>query len=281
PVTGWYSQKYTDSTGKERTRWRYINSDGTEYKGWLNYGGKWYYVQNSYVCQGTVMTIDGATYGFAEDGHMVTGWFKQTWSYMDNGNIVEYIEWYNFDSNGKGHNGWLKDGDKWCYCRNGYAYRNGSYDINGVVYRFDSSCHMVTGWYKQVWTDSSSVEHVEWYYLDADGKGHNGWVKDGNYWCYCENGYLYKDDYRYINGYNYAFDSNGHMITGWYYVSYNDEWMYFGSSGKAYTGIASDSNHKYYCENGHIRKYGTVWVNGVQYSCDEETGYLTELPDED
>ena len=51
---------------------------------------------------------------------MVIGWFKESWNYRDeDGNLIEYVQWYYFDSNGKGHTGWIKDTKGWCYCRNG------------------------------------------------------------------------------------------------------------------------------------------------------------------
>ena len=349
-VTGFYDftavYNNPDGTTRQYKYKYYANSDGTPYNGWLNKDGKWYYVNNSYVPTDTAYYIESekATYGFASDGHMVTGWHKVVHEYYDeNDELVKRTYWYYFDSNGKGHNGWLKSNGYWyylddgymykdtvrwfkdertyygfdsdghmvtngwvsesyyyynddgtreevveryyfgsdgkaytgwaddgqykCYCRNGRAYSNGVYSIDDVRYAFDSDGHIVTGWYSETdWyydENDQRIEYTQWYYFDSDGKGHNGWVKDGKYWCYCANGRTYTNETRWIDGAEYAFDSNAHMVTGWYsetgwYYDENDQrvdytdWYYFDSDGKGHNGWLKENGNWYYFSDGYM-----------------------------
>ncbi|MDO5138114.1 MAG: hypothetical protein Q4D71_06580 [Oscillospiraceae bacterium] len=260
-VTGWFKPSNYTYNGKQP--WFYFDSSGKGHNGWVKDSKYWYFCDNGIAILDTVRTINGYTYGFDDIGHMVTGWFKKVWSDDD-------IEWYYFDSDGKGHDGWIKDSKYWYFCVDGNAsYYQGIRNIYDVNYCFASDGHMLTGWYKD----------DLWWYFDANGKGHNGWIKDSKNWYYCVNGETYINGVYKINGIAYAFDSAGRMKTGWFKDPnrwHNDEpvWCYFDSDGKGHNGFAEDSKHTYYCINGDIQRYYYVTVDGVRYYCDKN-GYVS------
>ena len=102
---------------------------------WIQIGHKWYYLnENAYAIDGDWLEYKGNWYFFLVNScEMVIGW-KQI-----------NQKWFYFNSNGAMQTGWLKDNDKWYYLNtvsNGYKgemYCNGSYDIDGKTYKFDSS----------------------------------------------------------------------------------------------------------------------------------------------
>ena len=141
-------------------------------------------------------------------------------------------------------NGWVRDGDYWCYYNNGLLYRNGRYIIDGDYYAFDKDGHMVTGWYKQTAGDYETF----WYYFDSNGKGYNGWLELGKNKYYCKDSWAYSGTIFVIDGASYAFDDNCRMQTGWYkyrFINGNYQWCYFDTDGKGHNGWVKDSKNWY------------------------------------
>lgn len=95
----------------------------------------------------------------------------------------------------------------------------------------------------------------------AQANVQNGWVQEDGEYYYYENGVAVKSEWRQIgeyryyfnydgtmahdgrynfDEYTYGFDSNGHMIVGWYDFSgsdYYDEWYYYDAYGHEVSGV--------------------------------------------
>lgn len=179
--------------------------------GWLNDGGKWYYLDPN-TGYGYAMIangryeISGKIYCFRSDGSMVIGWyqFSKGWRY--------------YNSNGYECTGWIKSGGKWYYMipNSNAVYANlmqeeGWRNLGGKTYHFNKDGSMTVGWYY-------SSYYKAYFYYDSDGAEHSGWLKSGGKWYYLNpdalnamacNGWLT------INEKYYYFTETGAMVTGW------------------------------------------------------------------
>lgn len=199
----------------EEYEWYYYNDDLSMHFGWLNKGGKWYYM-NEYTGRMTVGVdyIDDKYYYFNDSGEMVTGWVNlgkidgmDYWRYAGKSGALLYDEW-------------LYDNGKWFYfCNeNGYGmmvYGIKNYYINGVLYDFDpsgactnpnASARKITGWFKK-----DTMFGSTWNYYGTDGKLYSDkWLCDGGNWYYfIFDGTMIDYDGFYLDGKFYDFDSNG------------------------------------------------------------------------
>ncbi len=115
-------------------KWCVEDASGNILKGWYEDKGKWYYLK--------------------DNGIMATGWIKD-----------KDGRWYYLDSNGAMQTGWLQDKGKWYYLNtvsNGYKgemYSNGSYDIDGKTYKFDSS----GAWIENTIVSDKCIEFIKSY----------------------------------------------------------------------------------------------------------------------
>ncbi len=173
--------------------------------------GWWYRLSNGSYPKNTFKAIGGNTYYFNERGYMVTGW--QT---------IGGKKYY-FDSDGALYLRWKR--------------------VDGKKYLFDQEDgHMHTGWTyvteKSKWYYLSPetgylLEGLQkiggnWYYLEpGDGYMHTGWQTiDGKKYYFDSNGAMYLR-WKRIDGKKYFFDAaDGHMHTGWTYVSEQGKWYY-------------------------------------------------------
>jgi len=78
-----------------------------------------------------IYEIDGQYYYFDANGIMKTGWVS----------IVHEGEtyWFFFDGGGTMHMGWLWNGGHWYYMDGGVMLHDGTWEIDGVAYTFDSN----------------------------------------------------------------------------------------------------------------------------------------------
>ncbi len=211
-------KKYTfDDEGKMLYGW--IDSEGervTEDADWAN---------GVYYC------------GTADDGAQVTGWAKlhvldeEIETRFDRTlDEEEQDYWFYFNSNGKKVK--AEDGDK-------YETKT----INGHKYSFDADGVMVFEWNDGFATDSATdgdATAAQWqYYNDREaGNRAKGWFKevpsenldsdtydDGDEkWFYAKNdGTLYANEIKTINGKKYAFNGYGEMLTGLQAIKMNTE----------------------------------------------------------
>lgn len=72
PRTGWVLE--SGEAGTADAQWLYYNPDGTLAKGWVEDGGKWYFLntETGRMERGFIQ-VDGKTYYMQEDGSMLTG----------------------------------------------------------------------------------------------------------------------------------------------------------------------------------------------------------------
>lgn len=108
--------------------WYYFGKDFLMHTGWLDEGGKWYYLKPS-------------------SGAMATGWFKvnSDWYFAEKSGAMRLGwlryggEWYYLKASGKMSTSWEKIDGKWyCFRKNGTMYHSGTFSIDGKNYRFDS-----------------------------------------------------------------------------------------------------------------------------------------------
>ena len=143
-VSGWYHYNYK-VVGYSNEYWMYMNTDGSRYTGWVSSGGKWHYINSStMLCDEWDDCVniehyrksDGEIdydkyyeacnksrgYVFDKTGAMVTGWYRTTG--VSEGGKVYGISWYYMDSDGQGHQGWLKYNGSWYYFEKGRMQTN-------------------------------------------------------------------------------------------------------------------------------------------------------------
>ena len=173
--------------------------------------------------------VDGMYYcGTADDGAQVTGWAQlhvvdedaneRTHGYSDDD---EQDYWFYFNSNGKKVT--ADEGEE-------YATKT----INGNKYAFDAQGVMVFEWADGFATDSATdgdATAAEWQYYNDRSAGNRakGWfyeipnegLNPGAYddgkakWYYAKNdGSLYANEIKTINGKKYAFNAAGEMLSG-------------------------------------------------------------------
>ena len=162
-ATGWAyvngSWYFFDVSGAMRTgwlassgSWYFLLDSGAMATGWVKSADNWYLLNSSGAMQTGWAYSDGCWYCFDDSGAMKTGWVKSggSWYYLwPNGSMaVGWVsasnDWYYMDSNGAMHQGWLKIGSTWYYFDESGAAVTGNRIIDGVSYRFDSSCALVS-----------------------------------------------------------------------------------------------------------------------------------------
>ena len=221
--TGWLSFGQT---------YYYMMPDGHMHTGWLSFGSTYYYMNQDGVRVTGWQTIANQRYYFMPDGHRHTGWlsFGQTYYYMMpdghmhtgwlsfgstyyymNQDGVRVTGWqiidgkeYYFDKNGirtqsVKKNGWITDGGKKYYYKNGEK-QIGWQTIDNQTYYFMPDGHMHTGWLSFGRT---------YYYMMPDGHMHTGWLSFGSTYYYMNQDGVRVTGWQTIDGKDYYFDSNG------------------------------------------------------------------------
>lgn len=154
-------------------RWYYLGSDGIMQTGWISSGGNWYYLAKSGIMQVGWINDNGTWYYLSSGGAMQTGW-------LNSGGI-----WYYLAGNGAMQTGWISQGTKWYYLA--------------------SSGAMKTGWVK---------DSEKWYYLNSSGAMHTGWLNSGGAWYYLAGNGAMQTGRQYVVNKWYNFDSSGVMLAG-------------------------------------------------------------------
>ena len=99
---------------------------------------------------------------------------------------------------------------KWCVQGPDGKVIKGWYKDNGTWYYLNDEGIMKTGWFQD--------KDGKWYYLDTDGAMKIGWIQLKGIWYYLEpsstgyKGSCYSDCTSTINGKEYTFDKDGHML---------------------------------------------------------------------
>ncbi|MDD6327136.1 MAG: hypothetical protein PUA62_01640 [Lachnospiraceae bacterium] len=189
--------------------------------------------------------IDGKAYAF-KDGYLVTG---------------GWVQLYNSDS-------------YWVYAAEDGELATGWQTIGGSTYYFYSTGRM-----------ARDITIEKKYYVDENGvyQGEGQWKTDGSRWWYAYadpkrfvdyNSETDRFEYRnypkntnmVIDGFTYAFDEDGYMMTGWIHDIYengDDDWYYADANGKLAAGWKQIGGVWYYFDR----------YSGVMYSDCEVDGY--------
>lgn len=112
-----------------------------------------------------------------------------------------------------------------------------------------------------------------WYYGDADGYTHIGWLLDASgRWYYLDPDGRMATGWRSVNGKWYYLDADGRMATGW--RSVNGKWYYLNENGDMATGWIFVNGRWYYLNADGDMAIGWILVNGVWYYLNPMAGVL-------
>lgn len=175
--------------------------------------------------------------------------------------------------------GWVKRGSLYYYYKDGvqltgwqwidgnYYYLNnhmytGERSIDGTTYKFSNSGAMLTGWQKD---DNGNFE----FFGTNGAKYQKQWYHDGYDWYYLDySGHMAIGE-EYIGDYEFYFDHNGVMQTGW--RSYYDEggylqYKYYAPGGAMYEDQWLNENGTWYHFdfNGEMER-GKQYIDGREY----------------
>ena len=277
-LTGWQKTETTttDADGNEvtNTTWHYYDpATGAGHTGWLLIGGTWYYLGydgDMYDNTDSSSYIDGVRYRFHASGAMVTGWYADQSERTDSeGNKVTETTWYYYDASGAPHSGWLLENGKWYYTDpDGSMAQDTFTSIGGTNYAFDKSGAMVVGWYSKERENYYGEKEVTWYYCDASGAAHDGWLLENNTWYYLNNGHMVSDGVREINGTDYLFNKSGAMTSGWYAHMSKEYDKTDETTGKP---IYKDVATWYYADANGVAQKGWILDGGKWYFLDRDT----------
>ena len=264
PQTGYLLEGWLDYGGK---KYYLAPVDFYAVTGWQFIGGKWYFFDTKNCDMKTGWLTDGGkTYYLASNGAMVTGTQNiggKTYTFNSSGALVGQAPASGSGTtassasaaSSSGVTKWEYTGGKWKYLLNGNYLKNCFRKIDGETYLFDGNGIMLTG-FKSIGGKT--------YYFDSDGKMLLRWKR--------------------INGKKYLFDpADGHMHTGWEWVSEKNAWYYLSpQTGYLLEGWLDYGGKKYYLAPVDFYAVtGWKYINGKWYffdkkNCDMKTGWLSD-----
>ena len=267
PQTGYLLEGWLDQGGK---RYYLAPVDFYAVTGWQFIGGKWYFFDTKNCDMKTGWLTDGGkTYYLASNGAMVTGTQNiggKTYTFNSSGALVGQAPAGGSGTtassatsasaaSSSGVTKWEYTGGKWKYLLNGNYLKNCFRKIDGETYLFDGNGIMLTGFQKV---------GGKTYYFDSSGKMLLRWKR--------------------INGRKYLFDPvDGHMHTGWEWVSEKNAWYYLSpQTGYLLEGWLDQGGKRYYLAPVDFYAVtGWQFIGGKWYffdtkNCDMKTGWLTD-----
>ena len=266
PKTGYLVEGWLDLGGK---KYFLAANDYYALTGWHYLSGKWYFFDRTNCDMKTGWLTDGGkTYYLGSNGVMVTGTQKigsKIYTFNSGGALIgqapassSAVSSSVSSSSGSSSSKvtkWEYSGGKWKYLLNGIYLKNCFRKIDGETYCFDKNGIMLTGFQKV---------SGKTYYFDSDGKMLLRWKR--------------------INGRKYFFDpQDGHMHTGWEWVTENNKWYYLSpQTGYLVEGWLDLDGKKYFlAANDYYALTGWHYLSGKWYffdrtNCDMKTGWLTD-----
>ena len=131
----------------------------------------------------------------------------------------------------KSNDGWVFDGNYWCYYVDGEKITNCTYFIDGKWWLFDYNGNLACNQELQVEKEDSK----EWYYFrsTSDGSLELGWYSDGTDWFYYdkEDGHRYSDQKFEVEGNSYYTNWDGKLLTSDWYVDREGKSYWADASG--------------------------------------------------
>ena len=266
PQTGYLLEGWLTEGGK---KYYLTPVDFYAVTGWKYINGKWYFFDKKNCDMKTGWITDGGkTYYLAADGAMVTGTQNiggKTYTFNSSGALVGQAPAggsgtttstvSSSASSSSNVTKWEYTGGKWKYLLNGNYLKNCFRKIDGETYLFDGNGIMLTGF---------QTVGGKTYYFDTSGKMLLRWKR--------------------INGKKYLFDPvDGHMHTGWEWVSEKGAWYYLSpQTGYLLEGWLTEGGKKYYLTPVDFYAVtGWKYINGKWYffdkkNCDMKTGWITD-----
>lgn len=236
---------------KDGKYYYYFNDEGKAVKGWQMIDGKRRYFSSQYNMFRKGFYVLGAdTYYFGDDGNMYT--------YTNNINGKLYY----FGADGKMYKGFRYVGDQVSfYDRESGERRYGIIRDNGNIY-----CLNNEGFIK----NQLIKEGKYYYYLNGEGRGHKGWLKqDGKIRYFSSQYNMFRNGFYVLGNDTYYFGDDGNMYT--YLNNINGETYYFGAEGKMYSGLLYRNNQYMYFGESGKKINGFVTINNDRYYIDKKT----------
>lgn len=149
----------------------------------------------------------------------------------------------------------------------GTVFTSSGHYIAFVKYKYENGQHWL------YLKDSSSYRHNDgWKSYERSMRGciqflwtaeimKNGWLKEGGYWYYYDNGTVVKNEWRQDSkGKWFYLGSNGRMLTN-SWCKWKNEWYYLGSDGAMVTNTwAKDSKGKWFYLGADGKMMKSCWV---------------------
>lgn len=248
------------------------------YEGWNEYytdfygNYVYYYVKDSKIARGWVLTPSGYYYYMGKDGVMQSSrWLNYggNWYYLTeegsmavgfleyNGSVYYFDElgamrtgwaevsgdWYYFNADGVMQSKcWVKRSGNWYYLAEGGSMATGWLEQDGAWYYLGTTGAMAKGW-QQVGTG--------WFYFSAGGVMQSDcWLKSGGNWYYLKQNGAAATGWKQVGSYWYYFSADGVMLTGWQQVG--TSWYYLNSAGRMLTGQQNINGRTYYFSNSGV-----------------------------
>lgn len=240
------------------------------------------------------------------------GWVKE--SSRGNG-------WYYYINGNKVYNSWAKSGNDWyylgesgematnCFINNDDRYTIEAPDDNTAEwYYVGADGKMAKGWVEVQYRQNSPADarDKQWYYFGSSGVMYSSaWIQGAKSWYYVlENGVMLTDavgpklrnngEYRYEqdNMFDYIYNKDGVLVTGWCQDKDTTDWYYCGADGVIYEDRWGYIGNKWYYlgkdgimydnETGkHYGKYGIAEVDGDEFCFSSSGAIMTGWVDVD
>ncbi len=231
---------------------------------YTSYPGFTMYVKDSKLVMNTWEWIDGYWYYFDEYGWKVEGpWYVDGTLYLfDSEGRLVYDNWYTYD--GYYYYSGIYRSDASGKVLTGYQYVDGKYYLfNEDGYLFPGGIVYQDGWTYLLYDDGSVYGYEftpnTWYFVDGE-------------WYYFGNGYFLEGETEVIDGYEYAFDYSGQMVTDRYFSSYDEDMgyyheYYYDAAGHKLVNawLYTTSGYKYFDEDGDDYYWDYYTIDGVEY----------------
>ena len=244
--------------------WYYLDQNGYAVSGWVEDGGKTYYLDpNSNAMLTGHRYIDGNWYYFDSSGAMVTNgmWYQDENGFkyqMGDGTFV--------------YSGWIDEpisGARYYLDANGYAV-SGFQTIDGTLYYFFTDSHALL---RDSWV---TLADGNVYRAAPDGAILKGFQYiDGEYFYFDSNGAM-QTGFVSIGGEFYYFDTDGTMVTGWFTSPKTGYIYYFDEEGKMTVGWYEEDGTWYFFEDNMDNHYGQMLTGWITSSSSGYTYYLAE-----
>lgn len=259
--------------------------------GWLEAGEDTYYIgEDGYALTG-LQTIDGALYGFDEQGVRQSGVFE--WDgrsyglFGENGEAVKGhynlgVDTYSFGEDYAARTGICTVGEDLCFFNEkGVAQAGWQTDAEGNHYYFGRDGRALKGWF-------TDISREETYYFTANGRAVTGEKKvEGVSYTFDSEGRL-MDSSLSIEGREglvgsggalYGYTSGGEPLTGWYATAEGGKYYFGGEAGAALSGWQTIDGSRYYFDADGVALTGLARIteeDGTFLYCFDDEGVLVE-----